>query len=102
MQFVNASPSEFLVTGREGKVTNHGVAASAFLWPGSTFVLISSTKQAAAFEMTQESNDGIPLRFKGIVIYHITRPELTARLFDFTSDNAGHQEIKTLLSNICL
>jgi hypothetical protein len=102
MPFVKANPNEYLVVGRGGKVTNRGLAASAFLWPGSAYVLVPSTQQEAAFEMTQETKDGIPLRFKGIVIYRIVDPEVAARQFDFSRQADGHQQIKTLISHVCL
>lgn len=101
MPFITANPNEYLVVGRRGHITNYGVAARAFLWPGTPHVLLSSTQQEAAFEMTQESRDGIPLRFKGIVVYRIVQPELTAQLFNFADDN-GHIAIQTLLSHMCL
>lgn len=101
MFFVKASPNEFLVAGRRGKITNKGVAASAVRWPGTSYVKISSTQQESTFEMTQETRDGIPLRFKGLVIYRVTRPELAARLFDFCG-GSGHFQIQTMLSHVCL
>ncbi len=99
--FIKAKPNQFLVIGRKGKVVNRGAAASAFLWPGTSWVLISSTQQEATFEMTQETRDGIPLRFKGIAIYRVVRPEAAARLFDF-SDGGGHHEIRTMIGHVCL
>src|SRR5262245_65350007 len=101
MPFVKASPNEFLVVGRRGKVTNRGLAASAFLWPGATHVLVPSTQQEATFEMTQESKDSIPLRFKGIVIYRVTDPGAAARRFDF-SGRGGPEQINALLGHVCL
>jgi hypothetical protein len=101
MRFVKANPNEYLVVGRGGRISNRGVAASAFLWPGSTHVLIPSTQQEATFEMTQESKDSIPLRFKGIIIYRIVDPAAAARRFNFTTGK-GHQEINDLLSHVCL
>jgi hypothetical protein len=101
MRFVKASPNEYLVVGRGGRVRNHGIAASAFLWPGATCVLVPSTQQEATFEMTQESKDSIPLRFKGIVIYRISDPEAAARRFDF-SGPGGHDQIKALIGHVCL
>jgi hypothetical protein len=83
MRFIKANPNEYLVLGRRGTITNLGVAASAFLWPGTTFVLIPSTQQETCFEMTQETKDGVPLRFKGIVIYRVVEPAAAARRFDF-------------------
>jgi hypothetical protein len=101
MRFVQANPNEYLVVARRGRINSRGVAGSAFLWPGSTYVRIPSTQQEAAFEMTQESRDSIPLRFKGIVIYRIVDPETAARRFDFTAPG-GLEQINTLISHICL
>jgi hypothetical protein len=84
MAFATASPNKYLVVGHQGKVINRGTGIQVFLWPGSTFVLIPSTKQEALFEMTQETKDGIPLRFKGIVIYRIIDPVTAAMSFNFT------------------
>jgi regulator of protease activity HflC (stomatin/prohibitin superfamily) len=101
MPFVKAKPNQYLVAGRNGVVKNYGTAVSTFLWPNRTFVLIPSTQQEAAFEMTQESTDGIPLRFKGMVLYRISAPEVVASRFDF-SDNRGQEEIKAMISHVCL
>lgn len=101
MPFVKAQPNEYLVVGRGGKITSYGQAASAFIWPRSTHVLIPSTQQEAPFEMTQESKDCIPLRFKGIVIYHIADAEHAARQFNFAR-KGGIEEINTLIKHICL
>jgi regulator of protease activity HflC (stomatin/prohibitin superfamily) len=101
MPFVKAKPNQYLVAGRNGVVKNYGTAVSTFLWPNTTFVLIPSTQQEAAFEMTQESTDGIPLRFKGMVLYRISAPEIVASRFDF-SNNHGQEEIKTMISHVCL
>jgi hypothetical protein len=69
--------------------------------PGAIYVLVPSTKREATFEFTQETRDGIPLRFKGIIIYRIIDPMAAARLFDF-SDEAGIGQITTLLTHVCL
>jgi hypothetical protein len=101
MRFVKAQPNEYLVIGRGGRIVNRGVAASAFLWLGSSHVLIASTQQEAAFEMTQETKDSISLRFKGTAIYHIADPELAARQFNF-ADGSGNDQIKTLMTHVAL
>jgi hypothetical protein len=102
MLFIKAKPSEYLVVARRGRLTSRGVAGRAFRWPGSSFTRVPSTKQEARFEMTQETKDGVPLRFKGIVIYRVTAPEVTARLFDFSRQPSGQGEISALLGHICL
>ncbi|MCJ7709331.1 MAG: SPFH domain-containing protein [Chloroflexi bacterium] len=101
MPSVKAGPNQYLLVGRKGTLENRGSAVSAFLRPGTIFVLVPSTKQEAAFEFTQETKDGIPLRFKGIVIYRITDPVAAARMFDFSS-RGGAERISTLLTHICL
>jgi flotillin len=101
MAFATASPNKYLVVGHQGKVVNKGTGIQVFLWPGSTYVLIPSTKQEALFEMTQETRDGIPLRFKGIVIYRIIDPVITSMSFNFSAGK-GLEEINTLINNICL
>ena len=101
MPSVKAGPNQYLLVGRKGALENRGSAVSMFLRPGSIWVLVPSTKQEAAFEFTQETKDGIPLRFKGIVIYRITDPGAAARLFDFSSGD-GVAQVNTLLTHICL
>jgi hypothetical protein len=101
MPSVKAGPNQYLLVGRKGTLENRGSAVSMFLRPGTIYVLVPSTKQEAAFEFTQETKDGIPLRFKGIVIYRVTDPGAAARLFDFSS-GAGVGQISALLTHICL
>jgi hypothetical protein len=90
MPFVKAKPNQYLVAGRNGVIKNYGTAVSTFLWPNTTFVLIPSTQQEAVFEMTQESVDGIPLRFKGMVLYRISAPEIVASRFDFSTNHVHY------------
>jgi len=101
MPFVLANPNQYLLVGRDGTLENRGSAVRAYLWPGTVHVLVPSTKLEAAFEFTQETQDGIPLRFKGIVIYRITEPVAAARHFDFASGR-GVAEISTLLTHVSL
>jgi hypothetical protein len=101
MPFVKANPNQYLLTGRGGKLENRGSAVHTFLLPGTIHVLVPSTKQEAAFAFTQETRDGIPLRFKGIVLYRITDPAAAARLFDF-SDGDGIEQINALLTHVAL
>jgi hypothetical protein len=100
MRYVTSGPNEYLVLGRGGRIENRGTAASVFVWPGSTYVRVPATKQEARFDMTQETRDGIPLRFKGIVIYHVVDPVASATTFDFAGP--GTEAINTLIAHICL
>lgn len=101
MAFVRALPNQYLLAGRGGRLVNLGSAVQVFLWPGTVHLLVPSTKQEAAFEFTQETRDGIPLRFKGIVMYRITDPVAAARVFELER-GAETQQINTLLTHICL
>src|SRR5512141_298566 len=100
MPIVRAGPNEYLLIGRRGTLENRGSAVRAVLMPGAIYVLVPGTKQEARFEFTQETKDGIPLRFKGIIIYRITDPIAAARLFDFEGD--GTEQITSLLTHVCL
>ena len=101
MEFIKAKANEYLVVARSGTIKNLGVAQSTFIWPGQSCIMVPSTQIEAGFAMTQESRDGIPLRFKGIVVYHIERPEISAQRFNF-SDNDGPEEINHLICNVAL
>jgi hypothetical protein len=101
MPFVRAMPNQYLLAGRGGRLENRGSAVQVFLWPGTVHVLVPSTKQEATFEFTQETRDGIPLRFKGLVVYRITDPVAASRVFEF-SPGAETAQINTLLTHICL
>lgn len=103
MPFVRALPSQYLLTGRDGSLVNRGSAVQTFLRPGTIWVVVPATKQEAAFEFTQETKDGIPLRFKGIVVYRVADPVAAAKAFDFTGGDApGLQRINALLTHVCL
>ncbi len=108
MAYAKASPNEFLVVGRGGKLINKGTAIQTFVMPGAVHVTLPSIKQEATFELTHESKDGIPLRFKGIVIYRITDPVAAAHQFDFTrQDQAsrmrkGTDRMSELIGFICM
>lgn len=101
MPIVRAGPNEYLLVGRGGAIENRGSAVQAILRPGTIWVLLPSTKQEAAFEFTQETKDGIPLRFKGIIVYRITNPIAAAHHFDFDRAD-GVAEITRLLTHVCL
>ena len=101
MPVVRAGPNQYLLVGGRGKIENRGSAVQAFLRPGAIYVVVPGGKQEASFEFTQETRDGIPLRFKGIVIYRVTDPVAAARLFDFSS-GAGVAQITNLLVHVCL
>lgn len=101
MPVVRAGPNEYLLIGRAGRLENRGSAVQAILLPGAIYVLVPSTKQEATFEFTQETRDGIPLRFKGIIVYRVTDPIAAAGQFDFTG-RGGIGEITTLLTHLCL
>lgn len=100
MPVVRAGPNEYLLIGRRGTLENRGSAVRAVLLPGAIYVLVPGTKQEARFEFTQETKDGIPLRFKGIIIFRVTDPVAAARLFDFEA--GGVNQIATLLTDVCL
>ena len=75
MPFIRTKPSEFLVVAERGRLVNRGAAVRLFLRPGTPWVKVRGDQQDACFEMTQETRDGIPLRFKGTVVFRVVAPE---------------------------
>jgi len=96
---VRAGPNEYLLVGRRGVLENRGSAVTVWLRPGTIYVLVPSTKQEAAFELTQETKDGVPLRFKGTFIYRIDDPTAAATMFDFSRGH-GIDQITILLTHV--
>ncbi len=104
-QRVTAKPNECLILIYKSKLSNPGNGASAILWPGSSYALVPTNAQETTFSMGQESEDGIPLRFKGIVIYRIVNPEKACLLFDFSGDfikTNGVTAISSAINDLCL
>ena len=99
-------PGEYLVVARKGRLVNCGEAANVTLFPGTVWVKVPGIQLEATFEMTQETKDGIPLRFKGIVVYRVVKPEVAATLFDFSgegfSGERGAAAMSTLIKHSCL
>jgi len=102
MPFVKAGSGEYLLVGKGGTLENKGTAVQAWLKPGSIYIRVPSTKVEAAFEFTQETTDGIPLRFKGIFVYRVTDPTTAARHFDFWQIQEGVAQVTALLTHILL
>lgn len=94
-------PGEYLVAARRGRLVNLGEAANVVLFPGTAWVRVPGVQLDSAFEMTQETRDGIPLRFKGSAVYRVVRPEKAAALFDFSSGE-GPETIASLVNQCCL
>ena len=94
-------PGEYLVAARRGRLMNLGEAANAVLFPGTAWVKVPGVQLDSAFEMTQETRDGIPLRFKGQAVYRVVRPERAAALFDFSTDD-GLATVDSLVKQCCL
>lgn len=101
VRIARARPTEFLVTSRKGRLRNVGLGRRCLLLPGGDFVTVPAVKQEAAFAMTQESRDGIPLRFKGIVVFSVSDPVRAASCFDFAGA-AGIEQLQALIAHVCL
>ena len=101
LRFIKTRPGEFLVVGRGGKLRNLGVGAGAWLGPGASHVCLPTGKEEAPFSMVQETSDGIPLRFKGSVVYRVLDPVAAALAFDF-ENGSGPDRLRGLIAGVCL
>jgi hypothetical protein len=72
------------------------------LRPNTVWALVPADKQEAAFELTQETRDGIPLRFKGIVIFRVSDPVAAAGRFNFVKPGLGVNQVSELLVHVVL
>jgi len=97
---VKSNANEYLLIGKKGELYNKGRSTFSFLFPGINATIVPATEQKTSFSLTQESEDGISLGFKGIVIYHIEYPEVTALKFDFNSKN-GIFDLNDMINEIC-
>jgi hypothetical protein len=95
-------PSEYLVVAQDGRLVNRGPAARALLGPGAIWIKVPATRLETGFGMTQETRDGIPLRFKGSVAYRICRPELAALRFDFSEPESGVEGLSRAIQETVL
>jgi len=86
---------------RVGGRLENALRVHCSLRPGTSGSSCPAASRRPAFEFTQETKDGIPLRFKGIVIYRVTDPVAAARLFDF-GHGAGIAQGSNLLTHVCL
>jgi hypothetical protein len=102
MPLVRANPNQYLLAGRGGRLENRGSAVQSYLLPGTVFVLVPADKQEASFEFTQETRDGIPLRFKGIVIFRVSEPLVAAARFNFVKPGLGINQVSELLTHVVL
>ncbi|MAT45303.1 MAG: hypothetical protein CL609_23485 [Anaerolineaceae bacterium] len=96
---LSVGTNEFLIIGKRGKLHNYGSAITKIIFPWEIYHCIPATKQEVSFELTQESQDGIPLRFKGIIIFRIQDPLTACKFFDF---NKNQNDIHQLLKNIAM
>ncbi|MCE1245859.1 MAG: hypothetical protein LWY06_04360 [Firmicutes bacterium] len=98
---VTALPNECLIIACKGKMQNLGNGASAVLMPGSSYAFVPVNARETEFSMTQQSSDGISMRFKGILIYRVSDPLAAAKLFNF-SDPQGIERISQAVNHLCL
>jgi hypothetical protein len=101
IRFIKTRPGTYLVVGKRGTLRNLGVGAAAWVGPGTSFVKVPSGKEEAAFSMVQETADGIPLRFKGSVVYHVVDPVAAALAFTFEGES-GSRRLRGLVADVCL
>jgi len=102
MRFIKSKANEFLVVSKNGELKNLGVASSKFILPGQVATFVPARQFKTNFAMTQETKDGIALRFKGVIIYRIIHPETAVKLFEFSDETIGIEAMDKSLADISL
>ena len=98
---VKAHSNESLILIRKGKYTNLGIGVSCKVFRNDNYAIVPVTNVQTDFQMEQQSLDGITLKFKGIVVFRIVKPESACLNFNFAAES-GIQDVSQTIRNLCL
>ncbi len=99
---INAKINESLIVNRQGKIFNMGSGGSARIFQKDSYVMVPMNNQNITFQMSQTSNDGIDLRYKGILSYRISDPLEAAKRWDFTNTGIALENIEDSLKKFLM
>jgi flotillin len=88
---VTASPHEFLVHLRNGRLVTSGHGASCFKWPSDSVGLVPTVITKLSFRADQVTVEKVGVEVSGLAVYRVADPILAFRLMD--ADRAGLTDI---------
>ena len=85
VQSISATPMEYIMVTKSGKVTKQGAGISFFYRPAvSTVIRIPLEYQSIPFLLNLHTADFQSLRVQGLLMYHISDPQALASKMDFS------------------
>lgn len=80
---ITASPNEYLLVLRNGRVARHGQGISVFKWPSDSVALVPTTITELSFLADQVTREKVGVQVSGLAVYRIVEPLLAYRMIDF-------------------
>lgn len=100
--FVTATPSEFLIHMRGGRVLERssGQGASCFKWPWDSVAIIPTSINRLQFAADQVTREKVGVEVSGLAVYRIVEPLITFRMLNFSYGERASQKLAEILSEM--
>jgi flotillin len=99
--YITASPAEFVIHQRLGKVRHQGRGISAWKWPLiDRYYILPATTNSISFAADQITAENQGVEVSGFAIWKISAPERTITSFDFDGTNGAIEKIGANLKDV--
>jgi len=99
--YITASPAEFVIHQRFGKVRHQGRGISAWKWPLiDRYYILPATTNSISFAADQITAENQGVEVSGFAIWKINAPERTITSFDFEDAKAATEKIGANLKDV--
>lgn len=79
---VSATPHEFLVQMRDGKIVRSGQGLSVFKWPSDGVTIVPTSIRKLSFRADQVTLEKTGVEVTGLAVYRVAEPLLAFRMLD--------------------
>lgn len=98
---VQASPTEYLLVYRRGRVIRHGFGLGAWCLPGLDHAIrVPCTANSLAFQADQVTQENQGVEITGFAVWKIAKPELAAQRFSFDDPTQAVATINAYLQDV--
>lgn len=99
--WVQASPTQYLLHYRGGKIIRQGMGLGACRLPVTDhFTLVPCTAQSLTFAADQITRENQGVEIAGFAVWKIAQPEITAQRFDFDDPDEPTKAIGACLKDV--
>lgn len=97
--FVTATPSEYLIHVRGGKIRRRssGQGASCFKLPWDAVAIVPTTINRLRFVADQITREKVGVQVAGLAVYRIVEPEIAFRMLNFSFGERASQKLADIL-----